>query len=103
MFSYRISGKSDVITAFFEGYDKAVRPGFGKIQETMIKKKEGERKSKLNIYQQLFKWKRPYHQRKTTEDIREMNPFHLLVFWCVKSQLKSGYGLFHPIKYLVIV
>ena len=29
--SYRISGNNDVITAFFEGYDKAVRPGFGKI------------------------------------------------------------------------
>lgn len=47
MFSYRISGKSDVITAFFEGYDKAVRPGFGKIQETLIKKKRGGEKIKV--------------------------------------------------------
>ena len=42
-----------MITAFFEGYDKAVRPGFGKIQETGTKK-GGDRKLKLNIYQQLF-------------------------------------------------
>ena len=42
-----------MITAFFEGYDKAVRPGFGKIQETGTKK-GGYRKLKLNIYQQLF-------------------------------------------------
>lgn len=51
--SYRISGNNDVITAFFEGYDKAVRPGFGKIQQTGTKK-GGDRKLKLNIYQQLF-------------------------------------------------
>ena len=35
-----------MITAFFEGYDKAVRPGFGKTQKTGTKK-GGDRKLKL--------------------------------------------------------